>query len=140
MRWTVLTVVFALAACNGAESGADDAPETAQASESVAADGIDPNADAGFEAVAPGDYEVARADGSIDQLTVLPGMTWAMVFSDGEAAGGTIFAQGGQNCFVTEGVEEHQCFEGSDPTADGSMRVTAEDGEVMTVRPVDSFD
>lgn len=140
MRRIVLTAVFALAACNGAESGEDDASETAQASESVGADGVDPNTDAGFEAVAPGDYEVARADGSIDQLTVLPGMTWAMVFSDGEAAGGTIFAQGGKNCFVTEGVEEHQCFEGSDTAADGSMRVTAEDGEVMTVRPVDSFD
>ena len=140
MRWTLLTAAFALAACNGADSGEDNASQAAPASESAATDGIDPNADAGFEAVAPGNYEVARADGSIDQLTVLPGMTWAMVFSDGEAAGGTIFAQGGKNCFVTEGVEGHQCFEGSEPAADGSMEVTAEDGEVMTVRPVDSFD
>jgi len=129
--------VFALAACDGPES---DEADTAQASESLAVDGIDPKADAGFEAVAPGHYEVAHADGSIDQLTVLPGMTWAMVFSDDEPAGGTIFAQGGKNCFVTEGVEGHQCFEGSEPEADGSMRVTAEDGEVMTVRPVASFD
>ena len=139
-RSIVLTAVFALAACNGGSSDEADAPAPAEANTSAAVDGTDPQADAGFEAVAPGNYEVLRADGKIDQLTVLPGMTWAMVFSDGEAAGGTIFAQGGKNCFVTEGVEGHQCFEGTEPAADRSMKVTAEDGEVMTVRPVESFD
>ena len=135
MKKSILAAaVFALAACNGADTDKADAPDDVVVAE------VDPDADAGFEAVAPGDYEVHRADGSIDQLTVLPGMTWAMVFSDGEAAGGTIFAQGGKNCFVTEGVEGHQCFEGSVPDADGVMQVTAEDGEVMTVRPVESFD
>lgn len=139
-RSILLTAVLALAACNSAESDEADSPAAPASSASVTADGIDPNADAGFEAVAPGRYEVARADGKVDELTVLPGMTWAMVFADGEPAGGTIFAQGGKNCFVTEGVEGHQCFEGSEPAADGSMKVTAEDGEVMTVRPVESFD
>ena len=136
MKRLVLTALLAgsLAACNGTETGEADAPDDVVVAE------IDPNADAGFEAVAPGNYEVLHADGSIDQLTVLPGMTWAMVFSDGEAAGGTIFAQGGKNCFVTEGVEGHQCFQGSEPEEDGSMKVTAEDGEVMTVRPVESFE
>ena len=136
----VLAAAFALAACNGTASDETDAPETAQADAGAAVDSTDPDADAGFEAVAPGNYEVRRADGKIDQLTILPGMTWAMVFSDGEPAGGTIFAQGGKNCFVTEGEEGHQCFEGSEPAADGSMKVTAEDGEVMTVVPVESFD
>lgn len=126
--------LITLTACNGAETDEPDAPDDVVVAE------VDPDADAGFEAVAPGDYEVHRADGSIDQLTVLPGMTWAMVFADGEAAGGTIFAQGGKNCFVTEGVEGHQCFVGSEPEADGTMEVTAEDGEVMTVRPVESFE
>jgi hypothetical protein len=130
----ILVALFALSACDRSETEEPQAPEEVTVAE------VDPDADAGFEAVAPGDYEVQRADGSVDQLTVLPGMTWAMVFSDGEAAGGTIFAQGGKNCFVTEGVEGHQCFEGSEPDTDGVMRVTAEDGEVMTVRPVDSFD
>lgn len=129
-----LVALFALSACEGGET------DEAQAPEEVAVAEVDPNSDAGFEAVAPGDYEVLHADGSIDQLTVLPGMTWAMVFADGEAVGGTIFAQGGKNCFVTEGVEGHQCFEGSEPDADGAMQVTAEDGEVMTVRPVESFE
>jgi hypothetical protein len=134
MRNAVLfTTLFALAACNSTEGEAETPAET----EVAKVNEVDPNADAGFEAVAPGDYEVVRADGSIDQLNILPGMTWAMVFSDGEAAGGTIFAQGGRNCFVTEGVEGHQCFEGSTPAGDGSMEVTAEGGEAMTVRPVE---
>lgn len=141
MRKAVLfTALFALGACDGSESdgtgtatGSDEA-EVAEVAE------VDPNADAGFEAIAPGNYEVVRTDGSIDQLTILPGMTWAAVFSDGQAAGGTIFAQDGQNCFVAEGVDGHQCFEGGQPAEDGSMQVTAEDGEVMTVRPVESFE
>lgn len=131
--------VLALAACNSAND-ADSQPDAPAAADTTNAEGIDPNADAGFEAVAPGNYEVVRADGSIDQLTILPGMTWAMVFSDGQAVGGTIFAQGGKNCFVTEGVAEQQCFTGSDLAEDGSMQVTAPDGEVMTVRPVESFE
>jgi hypothetical protein len=133
----LFTALFALAACNGTEN---DEAETSAETEVAEVAEVAPNADAGFEAVAPGDYEVVRADGSIDQLTILPGMTWATVFSDGEAAGGTIFAQGGKNCFVTEGVEGHQCFEGSTPAEDGSMEVIAEDGEAMTVRPVESFE
>lgn len=133
----LLTALVALAACSGTES--NEAEASAETDVAEVAE-VDSNVDAGFEAVAPGDYEVVRADGSIDQLTILPGMTWATVFSDGEAAGGTIFAQDGKNCFVTEGVEGHQCFEGSTPAEDGSMEVTAEDGETMTVRPVESFD
>lgn len=129
----VLAALFALAACNEAKTEQESAEVTEVAE-------VDPNTDAGFEAVAPGNYEVVHADDTIDQLTVLPGMTWAMVYADGRAAGGTIFAQGGKNCFVTEGVEGHQCFAGSTPAADGSIQVTSDDGEVATVRPVKSFD
>lgn len=124
---------LSLAACNGAETTETDTPAEAGA-ETVAAD-----ADAGFEAVAPGNYQIVRADGSIDELTVHPGLTWSMVAADGTASGGTIFAQGGKNCFVTEGVEGHRCFTGGDPAEDGSMEVTGDDGEVATVRPVDTF-
>jgi hypothetical protein len=131
-RSLFLVALFALSACDRGETDEGSAPEEVGVAE------VDPDAEAGFEAVAPGNYEVSHADGSIDQLTVLPGMTWAMVFSDGEPAGGTIFAQGGKNCFVTEGVEGPQCFEGSEPDADGVMQVTAEDGEMMTVRPVET--
>lgn len=129
----LFAALLGLAACNGAKPEQDSGEVTKVAE-------IDPNADAGFEAVAPGNYEVVHADGTIDQLEVLPGMTWAMVYADGRAAGGTIFAQAGKNCFVTEGVAGHQCFAGSTPAADGSIQVTGDDGEVATVRPVASFD
>ena len=135
MKHAILaTALFALAACNGT---ATDEPE---ATDAVAVAEVDPNADAGFEAVAPGNYEIVRTDGNIDQLTVLPGMTWSMVSADNEPSGGTIFLQGGETCFVTEGVEGHRCFTGTPPADDGSMEVTGDDGEVATVRPVDSFE
>lgn len=132
----LLVAVGALAACGASDSNADADSDAVGVPAVPVVDEVDPD-DAGFEAVAPGRYEVVHADGSIDQLRILPGMTWAMVFADGTPAGGTIFAQDGKNCFVTEGVEGHQCFQGSEPAEDGSMEVTAEDGEVMTVRPVD---
>ncbi len=118
--------ILVLAACS------QEVADTAKTAEETAPT---PSEEAGFEAVAPGDYNVIRADGSVDQLTIHPGLTWTMVFSDGNAAGGTIFAQGGQNCFVTEGVEGHQCFTEGPRAEDGSMEVTAEDGEVMSVVP-----
>jgi hypothetical protein len=129
----VFAVLVTLAACNGAKTE-QDSGDVAKVAE------VDPNADAGFEAVAPGNYEVVHADGKIDHLEVLPGMTWAMVYADGHAAGGTIFAQAGKNCFVTEGVDGHQCFSGSPPAADGSIQVTGDDGEIATVRPAKPAD
>jgi outer membrane murein-binding lipoprotein Lpp len=137
---TALVACCVLAGCNNQDAADQPAGDPADARTSGTVDAVDANTDAGFEAVAPGDYEVVRGDGTIDQLTILPGMTWATVFADGTAAGGTIFAQGGQNCFVTEGVEDHQCFDQAEIAADGSMEVIAADGEVMTVRPVESFD
>jgi len=101
------TIAFAalltLSGCNQADT--DDT--TAQVVDTTAAtdDGLVDPSKAGFEAVAPGDYEVTRTDGSVDHLTVHPGMIWSRVNADGSAAGGTIFAQGGKTCFVTEGVE-----------------------------------
>lgn len=135
-KFMILAGAMALAACGGSDQADADQAVPAQTGASMASDGISADADAGFESVAPGNYEVVRADGSIDNLTILPGMMWATVFANGEAVGGTIFAQGGKNCFVTEGVEEQSCFQGSEPAEDGSMEVTAEDGEIMTVRPV----
>ena len=129
MKNAILAVaVLSLAAC-AQTSGEDAGASEAEMGESV---------EAGFEAVAPGSYTVSHADGAVDELTIHPGLTWSMVFADGEAAGGTIFAQGGQSCFVTEGVEEHQCFEEGEIAEDGSMTVTAEGGEAMTVTPAAS--
>jgi len=124
----ILATVLSLAACNGNDT---EAPDEAVETEATT---VNP-AEAGFEAVAPGNYEIVHPDGTIDQLTVHPGLTWSMVAANGDASGGTIFAQGGKNCFVTEGVEGHRCFAGTPPAEDGSIQVTGDDGEVATVRP-----
>jgi hypothetical protein len=125
----IVAATLALAACNGAETGKSDVPAEAAT--------VDPQ-EAGFEAVAPGNYEIVHADGTIDQLTVHPGLTWSRVAANGDATGGTIFAQDGKNCFVTEGVAGHRCFLGTPPAADGSIEVTGDDGEKATVRPAKS--
>jgi hypothetical protein len=120
-----------LAACN------QPAPEPTEPSEAaaVATEATVNPAEAGFEAVAPGAYDIVHADGSIDNLTVHNDLTWSMVAANGDATGGTIFAQAGKNCFVTEGVDGHRCFSGTPPADDGSIVVTGDDGEVATVRP-----
>ena len=129
----ILAAALSLAACNGADTGEADMPAETEAA------AVDP-ADAGFEAVAPGNYEIVHADGAIDHLTVHPGLTWSMVAANGDATGGTIFAQAGKNCFVTEGVDGHRCFSGTPPADDGSIQVTGDDGETATVRPVAAAD
>ena len=132
-RVILIGAIAALGACNQPADNATASP-TPDATASVATAGEG----AGFEAVAPGNYEVVHADGSIDHMKIDPGMTWSMVAADGTARGGTIFAQGGENCFVTEGVSGHRCFKEDTPGADGSMKVTADDGEVATVKPVNA--
>jgi hypothetical protein len=129
----VFAAALSVAACNQADTANTDATPTATETTAAAESA---GSGAGFEAVAPGNYEIVRAGGKIDALTVHPGLTWSMVAADGTASGGTIFAQGGKNCFVTEGVEGHRCFQGSTPSADGAMEVKGDDGEVATVRPV----
>jgi hypothetical protein len=129
----ILAATLSLAACNGADTATPDTAETEAAAQTEPTT-VNP-AEAGFEAVAPGNYEIVHADGTIDQLTVHPGLTWSRVAANGDASGGTIFAQGGKNCFVTEGVEGHRCFAGTPPADDGSITVTGDDGETATVRP-----
>jgi ABC-type transport system substrate-binding protein len=129
-----LSLAASLAACNNAQTDEAAAPEDTVAATGTEPTTVDP-AVAGFEAVAPGNYEIVHADGTIDQLVVHPGLTWSRVAANGDATGGTIFAQGGKNCFVTEGVEGHRCFLGTPPAADGSIQVTGDDGEKAVVRP-----
>jgi hypothetical protein len=136
MRTIVIAAaMLALTACGGAEETAE-APVTDMTEADSPLAGEAP----GFEAVAPGDYEVAlEGEDGINQLTIHPGMTWSMVFADGEAAGGTIYMQGGQTCFVTEGEEGSACFTNGQTAPDGTMTNISSDGTVMTVRPVDGF-
>lgn len=134
MKQAILITAFVvLAACNGAEDGASQVDDVAHAD--GAGEGEIPLAgeEPGFEAVAPGNYEVVMEGGEVHQLTIHPGMTWSMVFADGDAAGETIYMQDGETCFVTEGEEGADCFTPGEIGEDGSMVNISTDGTVMTV-------
>ena len=104
MRKSILfAAVFALAACNGADNEADDADvaTTGEMAESGSASDVLEGEAPGFEAVAPGTYQVTRAGGEVDYIEIHPGMTFSRV------------------------------------AADGTMKTTAANGDVATVRPVE---
>ena len=127
--------IFALAACNDSEAPAEETvAEDVTGEASSVLEGDAP----GFEAVAPGDYTVTRANGEVDNITIHPGMTFSRVAADGTATGGSIFMQDGKTCFVVEGVEGHNCFLDGPTQPDGSMQTTSDAGDIATVRPVAS--
>ena len=140
MRKTIaFAAMLALAACNNAGSdadNADDADATATAETADASDVLEGEAP-GFEAVAPGTYQVTRAGGEVDFIEIHPGMTFSRVAADGTATGGSIFMKDGKTCFLVEGQDEENCFTDGKPEPDGTMKTTAANGNVSTVRPVE---
>ncbi len=129
------SLALALAACNGSDEGAtDDAATTDDTAE--ASDVLEGDAP-GFEAVAPGTYQVTRSGGEVDYIEIHPGMTFSRVDADGNATGGSIFMKDGMSCFLVEGEEEESCFTDGPTQDDGSMETTSEAGDVSTVVPVD---
>ena len=141
MRKTIaLAAMLALAACNNAPD-ADNAgaTATATATSGEAADNSDVLAGEkpGFEAVAPGTYQVTRSGGEIDYIEIHPGMTFSRVAADGTATGGSIFMKDGKTCFLVEGQSQENCFTDGPRQPDGSMQTTAANGNVSQVRPVE---
>ncbi len=137
-RLMLLGALLALSACNGAGTDADDADatgagEVADASASDVLEGEAP----GFEAVAPGTYQVTRAGGEVDYIEIHPGMTFSRVAADGTATGGSIFMKDGKTCFLVEGQDEENCFTDGPRQSDGTMETTSANGDVSTVRPVE---
>ncbi len=131
---------FALAACNGNDADTNaDADANSNAADTETADGSSMlEGDApGFEAVAPGTYQVTRQGDMVDFIEIHPGMTFSRVDADGEATGGVIFMKNGETCFLVEGADEENCFTDGEPQADGSMETTSAAGDVSTVMPVD---
>jgi hypothetical protein len=103
MRKSILfAAVFALAACNGAETEADDTDAT-QTGETADNSDVLAGEAPGFEAVAPGTYQVTRPGGEVDYIEIHPGMTFSRVAADGTATGGSIFMKDGKTCFLVEG-------------------------------------
>jgi len=127
-----------LAACNDADTdtSADDADATA-AGEVADNSGVLEGEEPGFEAVAPGTYQVTRTGGEVDYIEIHPGLTFSRVAADGTATGGSIFMKGGKTCFLVEGEDEENCFTDGPREPDGTMQTTAANGNVSTVRPVE---
>lgn len=122
-RFVFAASVLALAAC--AESATDDA---APAVEEAAA----PAANEG-----PGTFEVTYADGSVGSVTTTAEGTFTATLGD-QSASGTVTQADGKICFDAEGDDPEQptrCWTNSEIGADGSWTSTADDGEVVTVRP-----
>ena len=137
MRKTIaFAAMLALAACNDADSDAGGVNATATgevADNSGVLEGEEP----GFEAVAPGTYQVTRTGGEVDYIEIHPGMTFSRVAADGTATGGSIFMKDGKTCFLVEGEDQENCFTDGPRQSDGTMQTTSADGNVSTVRPVE---
>jgi hypothetical protein len=128
--------MLALAACNNADSDADEVDATATgevADNSGVLEGEEP----GFEAVAPGTYQVTRSGGEVDYIEIHPGMTFSRVAADGTATGGSIFIKEAGTCFIVEGEEQENCFTDGPRQPDGTMQTTSANGDVSTVRAVE---
>ena len=137
MRKTIaIAAVLALAACNsaGSDAGDADAPASGEVADNA---GVLEGDKPGFEAVAPGTYQVTRAGGEVDFIEIHPGMTFSRVDADGKATGGSIFMKDGKTCFLVEGEEQENCFTDGARQSDGTMQTTAANGNVATVRPVE---
>ena len=134
------TIAFAamlvLAACTNAGSDADDADAAATGEVADNSDMLEGEAP-GFEAVAPGTYQVTRAGDLVDYIEIHPGMTFSRVAADGTATGGSIFMKDGKTCFLVEGEEQENCFTDGPRQPDGTMQTTAANGNVSTVRRVE---
>ena len=140
MKQSILLVaLLALSACNGADTDADDvdATGTGEVADTSSASDVLEGDKPGFEAVAPGTYQVTRAGGEVDFIQIHPGMTFSRVASDGTATGGSIFMKDGKTCFLVEGQEEENCFTDGPRQPDGTMKTTSANGDVSTVRPVE---
>ena len=128
--------MLALAACNNSDPAADDA-DAAATGEVADSSGVLEGEAPGFEAVAPGTYQVTRSGGEVDYIEIHPGLTFSRIAADGAATGGSICMTGGKTCFLVEGAEEADCFPDGPRQPDGSMQTTAANGNVATVRLVE---
>jgi hypothetical protein len=136
-----VAATLALAACNNAGS---DTGKTAATTVTVTSTGDATNnsgvltgAKPGYEAVAPGTYQVTRPGNKVDYIEIHPGLTYSRVDADGTATGGSIFMKDGKTCFTVEGKEQENCFTDGQRQPDGTMKTTSSNGDVSTVRPVE---
>lgn len=135
MKKTIaFAALLALSACNDAAPDNDvAAPATGQTANNS---GVLTGEKPGFEAVAPGTYQVTRAGGEIDYIEIHPGLTFSRIAADGTATGGSIFMKDGKTCFQVEGKDQADCFADGPKQPDGTMEATSAAGNKSMVRPV----
>jgi hypothetical protein len=133
----LFAALLALSACNDAETEDAEVVAAGEAAETAGASDVLEGERPGFEAVAPGTYQVTRAGGEVDYIEIHPGMTFSRVAADGTATGGSIFMKDGKTCFLVEGEDQESCFTDGPRQPDGTMMTTSADGDVSTVRPVE---
>ncbi|TNE47128.1 MAG: hypothetical protein EP341_09480 [Sphingomonadales bacterium] len=88
----------------------------------------------------PGTYEVTYADGSVGMLTTSEDGTFSVTLGD-QTGSGTVSEADGKVCFDPDGDDPEQpttCWTPSAPAEDGSWTSTSDDGETVTVRPVEA--
>ncbi len=121
-KWIALISVAALAACAEAEA---PAPEVDEAVEEVAE-----------SAVIPGTYEVSWPDGTVTTTTITDDGTFETTNGE-ESQSGTVVDMDGKACFDAEGDDEGAvCWTAGEQAEDGSFSSTADDGTIVTVKPV----
>ena len=109
----------------------------AQAPEPVVEEPVEEMADA-ESAVVPGTYEVTWPDGSVGTTVVNDDGTYTGTQGD-ETQSGTVTDVDGKACFDAEGDGEGAvCWTASEPGEDGTFTSTADDGTVVTVKPMDA--
>ena len=85
----------------------------------------------------PGTFEVTYADGSVGMLTTSEDGSFSAMLGE-ESGSGTVTEVDGKVCFDADGDEEGAtCWTNSDVADDGSWTSTSDDGETVTVRPVE---
>lgn len=116
------STALALIACSEAEA---PAPEPEEPVEEMAQ-----------SAVVPGTYEVTWPDGTVGMTTINDDGTFSGTQGE-ETQSGTVADVDGKACFDPDGDEaETMCWLASEPAEDGTFTSTADDGTVVTVKPV----
>lgn len=134
MRWLSLLIVpLVLASCSNEQTEGTPANEPATFES-------EPESMVTANGSKPGTYEVTGSDGTVSRTALNADGTYTDTAADGTVvAEGTWTVTDGKTCFApsTEGVEA-MCFTETAPAEDGSFTATPDEGEPVTVRPLES--
>ncbi|GAA4038954.1 hypothetical protein [Parerythrobacter jejuensis] len=88
--------------------------------------------------VTAGTYEATNAEGAVNRAVLAEDGTYATYGADGSATGsGSWTNVGRRTCFDPEGDTTEVCYTDGTPAEDGTFTATSDDGNVISVRPVE---